>query len=71
MYDNIDHVSQRFSKYSQKMFCEILQTDFTAIAALQKFRFAAAMHRERTLALIPKGKKAGIPEWLPGRIWVV
>ena len=43
MFHNKYHVSQRFLKYSQKMFCEIMHTDFTGMAALQKFLFAAAM----------------------------
>ena len=47
MFHHIYHVSQYFTKYSQKIFCEILHTDFTEMAALQKFQFAAAMLSER------------------------
>ena len=48
MSHNIYHVSQRYSKYSQKLFCDILQADFTEMAALRKFLFAAAMLPEHT-----------------------
>ena len=42
-FHNIYHVSEYFSQYLLKIFCEILHTDFTKMAALQKFRFAAAI----------------------------
>ena len=36
-----------FHKIFSEMLCEILYTDFTEMAALQKFQFAAAMLSER------------------------
>ena len=44
IFTMIHNISQ---KNSQKIFCEILHTDFTEMAALRKILFAAAMLPER------------------------